>query len=84
MNNIGKIKVINIITKALHAELERVTPSTTLTNRLQIDDLDLAHICSEIEKEFGIDINNKTSQHFYKVNDFISAIDKSLEPYQKG
>lgn len=79
MNRIEKI--ISIVKKAgemtIPADME-ITPDMNIASDLRLDSLDMVAVVSEIEEEFGIEIDNDEVQSIRTINDINDKIESLL------
>jgi len=70
-------RVIGIVADTLKIEQSEVTPSSTFES-LGADSLDMLEIIMNIEKEFGIDIDDEKAADITTVQQAIHEIQKAL------
>ena len=70
-------KIRDIIAERTDIDASNITPETNMKEDLQADSLDLFQIISDIEDEFGVDIESP-SEIVY-VSDAVEMIEKLIE-----
>lgn len=78
MSEIAK-KVTSIIVDKLSVEEKEVTPTSSFTNDLGADSLDVVELIMEFEKEFNIAIPDDQAEKISTVGDAIAYIENNAK-----
>ena len=70
-------RIRDIIAERTDIDPENITPDTNMKEDLQADSLDLFQIISDIEDEFGIDIDSPGDIEY--VSDAVEMVEKLIE-----
>lgn len=72
-------KLQNIIADVLNVDASEVTMSTTFTDDLGADSLDVFQILMGVEEAFDIEIDQEEAEQIVSVADAVEAIKKAIE-----
>lgn len=72
-------KLQNIIADVLNVDASEVTMSTTFTDDLGADSLDVFQILMGVEEAFDIEIDQEEAERIVSVGDAVEAIKKAIE-----
>lgn len=72
-------KLQNIIADVLNVDASEVTMSTTFTDDLGADSLDVFQILMGVEEAFDIEISQEEAEQIVSVADAVEAIKKAIE-----
>ena len=72
-------KIIKIITDTLGVNADKITETTSFTDDLNADSLDLLELATALEDEFGIEISDEELEEIKTVGDVIDYVKKSQE-----
>lgn len=72
-------KLQNIIADVLNVDASEVTMSTTFTDDLGADSLDVFQILMGVEEAFDIEIDQEEAEQIVSVGDAVEAIKKAIE-----
>lgn len=72
-------KVTSIIAEQLGVDTEEVTPTSSFTDDLGADSLDIVELVMAFEEEFGIEIPDEDSEKIAKVQDAINYIQEHAD-----
>jgi acyl carrier protein len=68
-------KVIEIISKQLEIEADKIKPEASFTDDLKADSLAVVELVLALEEEFGIEIPDEDTEKIRTVQDAITYID---------
>ncbi|MBR5642262.1 MAG: acyl carrier protein [Firmicutes bacterium] len=68
-------RVREIIAEQLDADIEEITPDTSLTKDLEADSLDAVEIIMALEDEYDIEIPDETAEEFKTVSDIVKCVE---------
>lgn len=71
-------KVTDIVVKKLGVDESQVTPTASFTKDLGADSLDTVEVILEIEKEFGIQIDEADQSKVLNVGDVVTYLNGKL------
>lgn len=69
-------KVIDIISKQLEIEADKIKPEASFTDDLKADSLAVVELVLALEEEFGLEIPDEDTEKIRTVQDAISYIQK--------
>lgn len=72
-------KLQNIIADVLNVDASEVTMSTTFTDDLGADSLDVFQILMGVEEAFDIEIDQEEAEQIVSVGDAVEAIKRAIE-----
>lgn len=72
-------KLQNIIADVLNVDASEVTMSTTFTDDLGADSLDVFQILMGVEEAFDIEISPEDAEQIVSVEDAVEAIKRAIE-----
>lgn len=72
-------KLQNIIADVLNVDASEVTMSTTFTDDLGADSLDVFQILMGVEEAFDIEIDQEEAEQIVSVGDAVEAIKRVIE-----
>lgn len=68
-------KVIDIISKQLEIETDKIKPASSFTDDLKADSLAVVELVLALEEEFGIEIPDEDAEQIRTVQDAITYIE---------
>lgn len=68
----------DIIAKQLNLDKENITLTTSLTDDLKADSLDIVEIIMTIEDTFGIEIEDEAAEKFKVLKDVVDYVNSKL------
>ncbi len=71
-------KVLEIISKQLEIEADKIKPASSFTDDLKADSLAVVEIVLALEEEFGIEIPDEDAEQIRTVQDAITYIEKHI------
>jgi len=71
-------KVVNVLSDKLGVEENSIAESSSLTDDLGADSLDLVDLVMELEEQFGVKIDDSELEKLSTVKDVVDYIEKSL------
>ncbi|MCD6102960.1 MAG: acyl carrier protein [Thermotogaceae bacterium] len=71
-------KVVNVLSDKLGVEGSSIAESSSLTDDLGADSLDLVDLVMELEEQFGVKIDDSELEKLSTVKDVVDYIEKSL------
>ena len=71
-------KVVNVLSDKLGVERSSIAESSSLTDDLGADSLDLVDLVMELEEQFGVKIDDSELEKLSTVKDVVDYIEKSL------
>ena len=72
-------KIIKLITDTLGVSADKITETTSFTDDLNADSLDLLELATALEDEFGIEISDEELEEIKTVGDVIDYVKNSQE-----